>query len=115
MLSKSHADMTLGLLALVNSARVFSRASSRSVSHGEPFDLQRVGTTYELTPTAESKAPGGSRFPPFYAACGVSSPLSARTRPGAGPRPGGACRRRFSPPFLSGPPPAAANELTRAI
>jgi hypothetical protein len=76
--------MILRLLSFVNSARVFSRVCSRSVSYGEPFDPERVGTPYELTPTAESAAPGGSRFrlstknSPF-------PPLHESTLPPAGP------------------------------
>jgi hypothetical protein len=35
------------------------------VRFGEPFDPQRTSPPRRLTPTAESTAPGGSRFPHF--------------------------------------------------
>jgi hypothetical protein len=51
----------------LQSLTAFAKESivTKRVPLAEPFDPQRVGTTYELTPTAESTAPGGWRFPHF--------------------------------------------------
>jgi len=82
------------------------------VTFAEPFDPQRVGATYELTPTAESTAPGGSRFPHFSQEPAISPPLHESTLPSAGPYRGSPLMSRLSPHNISEPPPAAPDELT---
>jgi len=104
------ADMTLRLLSPVNSARVFSRASSRSVSYGEPFDPQRVGPPYELTLTAESKRSRRFAFAAFSARIAAGSLLSGNPV---------SCRRiaeQIFPTPVASPPilPASADAGSRA-